>query len=314
MRVEKLLENLVSIRSVSGEEKQIGEYLVNLLEEDFEIELQKVEDGRFNVFAKRGEPETVFTTHLDTVEGDAEPLTKDGKMFGRGSCDAKTSMAAMIEAARSMESDVWLVFNVGEEEDFCGIKKILEKDFGPDKIILGEPTGLERIVAQKGLLTLKLFEKGKKSHGSKPSQGENAIESLFEKVQKMKDLCTENKVFGDTRFNLSKISGGHAVNVVPEKSGATVQIRTVDRNQRFIDYLEEENMGFEVLNSYSPVKLSEKKGIVFPGFTEAYFWSEISDDVMVMGPGEMRYAHSEDERMDLEQLNKAVKRYKTYLK
>ncbi|MDY6778548.1 MAG: M20/M25/M40 family metallo-hydrolase [Candidatus Nanohaloarchaea archaeon] len=316
MDVEELLTELVAIPSVSGEEAELASFLADLLEgEGFDVERQRVEEGRSNIIATRGDPETVLTTHMDTVPGQPETGEDEDYIYGRGSCDAKGSMAAMITAAVETDvDDIALVFDVGEEEDFAGIERLMERDWSPSLAVVGEPTRMERVVGQKGLLTLELVAEGEPAHGSKPSEGVNAIERLIDAIDDLRALQVEDPFFGDTRFNLALIEGGEADNVVPPSAEATVQFRTVCENARILERAESLPVTVTVRHDFEPRRFADAEGAVFPGFTEAFYWAGVADNAVLQGPGRMEDAHTEDERVAKRQLKDAVAVYRQYLR
>jgi acetylornithine deacetylase len=315
MDVEDLLMDLIAIESPSGDEEAIASFLAELLEDNgFDVECQPVEEDRTNVIATRGQPRRVLTTHMDTVPGQPDRREDETCIYGRGSCDAKGAMAAMIVAAVETEvEDIALVFDVGEEQDFCGIEALRERDWPTELAVVGEPTGMDRIVGQKGLLTLELTAEGVPAHGSKPSEGENAIETLLGAIETLRDLQTEEPLFGDTRFNLAEIEGGEADNVVPPEATATVQFRTVTGNDRILQALEDLDVDVEVRHDYGPRRFVDVDGSVFPGFTEAFYWSRMADAAILQGPGSMDDAHTDEERVAKRQLKDAVTTYRQYL-
>ena len=106
MHLFELVRTLVNIESVSGNEAACTEFLRDYLaDRGFEVELQPVEGHRANVFAQRGNPEVVLSTHVDTVPP-FFPASEDAEyVYGRGSCDAKGNVAAQIAAAGGLVAE-----------------------------------------------------------------------------------------------------------------------------------------------------------------------------------------------------------------
>lgn len=195
----QLLIELIKIPSVnpnlaaSGEngEAQIAGFLHQKLENyGFEVKTQKVEGERHNIIAKLrgdGEKTLMLNGHLDTVSGsnmpDAfTPKLKDGKLWGRGSCDMKGGDAALIMAAKAvkdygvkLKGDVVLALVVDEEGYGKGTQKLLETE-KPDWCIIGEPTANQICLSAAGYLELDLTCEGLIKHGSslKLDDGSNA--------------------------------------------------------------------------------------------------------------------------------------------
>jgi acetylornithine deacetylase len=315
MEVEALLQELVGIPSESGDEAAIALFLEELLSgQGFDVELQEVEPGRNNLIATRGDPERILTTHMDTVPGQPERRETGQYIYGRGACDAKASIASMIVAAVETDADdCALVFDVGEETDFSGIGHLMERDWCPELVVVGEPTQMRRIVGQKGLLTLRLRAEGVPAHGSKPADGVNAIDTLYDAVEQLRSLRTQDEFFGRTAFNLAMIEGGEADNVVPPSAEATVQFRTVRDNEQVIEAVTGLDVDCSIVHDFSPRRFADVEGRIFPGFTEAFYWAEVADATLLQGPGSMEDAHAADEKVEKQQLKDAVTTYTSYL-
>ncbi len=314
MNVEKLLKDLVNIPSPSGEEKKIGEFLVGLLSKNFKIEKQKL-GNRFNILAYVGKPDVILSSHLDTVPKQLEIKEDEKFVYGRGSCDAKASIASMICASENLinrgYTNFGLLFDVSEETNFDGIKMAVNL-VKPKVVIIGEPTNLKPAVGQKGLLGIEIKCYGKSAPGSTPKKGISAILRLIKvltKISKIKQR--KNIVLGSSSINIGKILGGGSANVVPDYAEAIIEFRTVNKNSEIIKKLKRLNVNFKVLYNFNPVLTNEclKKGIVVSFFTEAFFWRK--SRFLILGPGEYKFAHSNNERIRKNDLQKAVKVYES---
>jgi len=323
------LKKLVSINSVSGNEKEYADYIVSLLDKDFDVEKIPVEKDRYNIKATKGNPKIYLNTHLDTVPvGDNELKEDENFVYGRGSCDSKGSMAAMLvaalELAKEEKTDFGLFFNVGEETDFCGIKNGLPEE-NPGFVVIGEPTNLAPFVGQKGLLGFDIIAKGKKAHGATPEKGECAITKLSEAVSKLKKLdFPEDKILGKSALNIGFIRGGEAINVVPDTAKISCEIRTVKENEKYKKLLEETFSDYEInyFSSFNPrvvkdenlikeiEELTGKESKVQKLFTELYFWPK----GIILGPGNSEQAHSDKEFVKKKELKKAVELYEKIIK
>ena len=305
-----LLYSLVKIPSVSGNEKQIGEYLANRLKKNFRVRKQKV-GSRFNLLAVKGKPTIVFTAHMDTVPNCPKPKIADGWLYGRGACDTKASIASMVvaaeKAAREGIKDFGLLFDVSEETDFSGIKKAVNLA-NPKFVIVGEPTNLKPVIGQKGLLGFKVICKGKAANGSTPEKGKNAIEMLMTELTKLKSM----KFSSGTTCNIGKISGGTQANVVPDYAEASVEIRTIPKDADAYIRIKRKLKGTKLLCDFEPKMLQDnellnlfKRGSIVPYFTEMYFWKK----AVVIGPGNLAYAHTEKEKIKVCEVETAVEIY-----
>jgi len=193
--IESLLAKLVAIRSVNpalqgsllqDSERQTGDYIVQLLQQyEVEVTLQEVFPGRHNVigYAPRGnfadEKVILLSAHMDTYpasqdgNSEYEPFIKDGYLFGRGSADAKGSLAAMLSAFISTlnapnRRESYIVASVDEEYGLCGCRKLTSHHMRPHLAITGEPTSLIPIYAQKGIVRSSVYVKSTVNHAAYP--------------------------------------------------------------------------------------------------------------------------------------------------
>lgn len=330
IKEKQLLKELIQINSESGNEKEIGEYLYNLLKNEFNTEKQYIADN-FNLFAKIGEPKIILATHIDTVYEKIELKEKEGYIYGIGACDNKSQITAMIIAAKRAReqgiTDFGLMFTVQEETDFAGVKKIV--DLIPpstELIVCGEPTDLKIINGQKGLMTLKLISKGKSAHGSKPEKGVNSIELLIEDLVKIKRII--NNLDFETEhwknsINIGKIKGGTAGNVVPDYSEAVIEIRNIIDSKIILQKIKQEiKSEIEAINLYEPIinrnaeKLAKELNLELksvPYFTEMYFYNDFAPTI-VLGAGSEDDAHSNSERVKVSDVEKLTQIYLTLIK
>lgn len=128
--------------------------------------------GRFNVYASQNgnkKPALLFNSHIDTVPPFLPARTDGTTLYGRGSCDAKTLVAAQMIAAQQLvdagyTDDVGLLYVVSEETDHSGMKKANELGVNPRHMVVGEPTAMKMVKLQKGILKLRLSRKGVAAH------------------------------------------------------------------------------------------------------------------------------------------------------
>jgi succinyl-diaminopimelate desuccinylase len=330
MKEKQLLRELIQIPSESGNEKEIGEYLYDLLKTEFNTEKQYLTDN-FNLFAKIGEPKIILATHIDTVYGKIELKEEGGYVYGTGACDNKSQITAMIIAARmAIEKgikDFGIMFTVQEETDFAGVKKIVGLiPASTELIVCGEPTDLKIINRQKGLMTLKLISKGKSAHGSKPETGVNSIELLIEDLIKIKSIIKNLDFETDhwkNSVNLGKINGGTAGNVVPDHAEAVIEIRNIIDSKIILQKIKQEiKSEIETINLYEPIINMEAKKVAkelnlelksVPYFTEMYFYHDFAPTI-VLGAGSEDDAHSNSERVKVSDVEKLAQIYFALIK
>ena len=240
-RLANLLERLVAIdtQNPPGRETEAAVLLAFELEAiGFATEVRPLADGRANVVGRidNGDGRRfAFNSHMDTVPagggwtGDPFRLTeRDGKLFGRGACDAKGPIVAMAEAGRLLASqkDLWrgtliMMFVADEEIDGGGSRALAKQQPRPDLIVIGEPTNNAVYAAHKGCLRPLIRAKGKVAHSGRPELGVNAIlaashlTSIFD--ERDRELRTQtHPLVGHASLSVTRIAGGIADNVVPE--------------------------------------------------------------------------------------------------
>lgn len=316
MNAIELAKKLIRIPSESGQEQEIGSFLAERLKKNFEVTRQPV-GNRFNVLAIQGKPILILTTHIDTVPKQLEIKEDNEWLYGRGACDTKGLMAAMILAAEQAVEEgltnFGLLFDVSEETDFSGVKKALSL-VNPEYVIVGEPTAFTMRIGQKGLLSFKLVCKGKAAPGATPEQGVSAIERLMDDLQRLLKIpLPEDEKLGQSCLNIGMIQGGSAVNVVPDYAEATIEIRTTEFNLLFLDRIRKalrfaeleitSDFDFVILSELEWVQPFNLKPTISKGFNELYFWSQRSKAI-VFGPGDYAYAHGDEEKIRKEDILK----------
>ena len=252
-----LHKSLITISSTSGNETTVGHFLADYLKErDYKVHLIPVEpykdtpkgQDRFNVVAVKGDdlakPRLLVSSHFDVVpphipyEIEDGPITKDTVIRGRGSADAKGSVAAMITAVEKAFSqddispeDVMLAFVVGEEVNGDGMKAFndfMQHDKHAPKIdaaIFGEPTERKLACGHKGGLVCTLTTTGVAGHSGYPWLGKSANEVTIRALAKILDAdLGSSEEYGNTTVNIGRFDGGVAANVIPES--ATVKLMT----------------------------------------------------------------------------------------
>jgi acetylornithine deacetylase len=215
--------NIVEIPSISGDEKKVGEFVLDFLSSyNFTVEKQIVipassaNEERFNIYAYTGDnryPNVLLTSHIDTVPpfipyslhaptssfgGRSSFNRADLVIAGRGTVDAKASVAGIVFAAIETLRDnpnasVGLLFDVGEEKFGAGMKHFSDSDLNPNPptfhtIIFGEPTELSLVAGHKGSLGLKVIAKGKAAHSGYPWLGKSAISAILPVLSRLDNL------------------------------------------------------------------------------------------------------------------------------
>ncbi|AQQ55615.1 M20 family metallopeptidase [Planococcus lenghuensis] len=223
-------------------EKAVGDKLLSLIERelpDLTCWKEEVLPTRFNCYAHyfRGDeyPTVLLETHLDTVDVkgmNIDPFVlkeKDGKWYGRGACDAKGQLTAMLMGIKKalVESNGLLPVNillaavVDEEHKHRGVDYLVNNDIKADVAIVGEPTQLRFGAFHKGSIRFTVETRGKAAHSSNPWSGENAIEKMSDIIQVLKREVKEatesisHPLCGVSSLSVTLVSGGEQVNIIP---------------------------------------------------------------------------------------------------
>ena len=332
MKNEELLTKLIKIKSESGNEKGAGEYIYNRLKKDgFKILKQVVNNKslNFNIFAYVGKPTIIFSNHIDTVSPQISIGKNNTKIFGRGSCDNKSQVAAIILAAENAINDglanFGLLFTVQEESDFAGAKKAVSLIPNDCKlVVIGEPTDLKVINGHNGILVIELIAKGKTAHGSIPEKGINAIELLIDDLLILRKTdFGNNRILGKNILNIAKISGGTADNIVPDSAKAVVAYRTVIKSSKVLAKIKSViKSKINVIFSYDPffnanankiAKIIKTKTCKVRYFTEASILQK-NANVIIIGAGSINQAHSKNESVSIKEYKKLIDMYYKIIK
>jgi succinyl-diaminopimelate desuccinylase len=241
LRMKRDLAALVGINTENppGRELEAAQLVHRLLAaEGFDLSLSEYKPGRANVIARLENgpgPTFAFNTHLDVVPaGDgwaSDPFIlreADGRLFGRGSCDAKGPLAAMIEAMRLLVTNrsSWSgtligVFVADEEIASEGAKFYASTKPVVDYVVVGEPTSNATFSAHKGSLRPLVRVHGITAHSGTPHLGENAIYraaqllGLIESHHENSVRCRCHPLVGSASLTVTRVNGGHADNVLP---------------------------------------------------------------------------------------------------
>ena len=314
-----LTRSLVDIDSTTGREADAGLWLAAYLRDlGLAVTEQRVDNARFNILAASGTPAVVFTTHFDCVPPFFPSRVEDGRIYGRGSCDAKGILAAQKIGGRHLrregESRIGLLFVVGEERGSDGARAA---NLTPNEcrfLVDGEPTENRLGLATRGMLRVRLRASGRAAHSSFPELGESAIDKLLDALTELRSIdLPDDAVLGRTHYPIGLISGGVAPNVVSPSAEAEVMFRTVsdvDAVRRAIAPLER-RVSLEHLLDVPPVRLTTVPGFetaVFPYTTDSPFLNRWGQPLL-FGPGSIHTAHTADEFVELADLQHAVEGY-----
>lgn len=276
-----LTKKLVSIPShaeTEGKEKGVVNYVIDYLDEvGCETSLQKIGRDRGNVIGvlkgSGSGKSLMLNGHMDTVppSGMKEPLNaeiEDDKLFGRGTCDMKGALAAMMVVMKTiskrditLEGDLIFAATVEEETGALGMDRLMEDPpFDADYCITGEPTSLDIGVAHKGIEWIQVTTIGSAAHGSTPHQGDNAISKMANFIRELEESLIpklnqkSHPLLGSPTINIGQIKGGKEINIVPNTCTLGIDRRwlpgesiegVMEEIYQVVEQIRRKNPGFE---------------------------------------------------------------------
>ncbi len=252
-QTEKLLRELIAIPSVNpaflpANDPRAGETgVANFLagqaaQAGLEVEFQHVLADRANILIRLRPRQKIrhrvlLAPHLDTVAGEGinalffDPRKKNGRLYGRGACDTKGSVAAMFTALadlarggnRPASTEIVLAGLLDEENGQAGSRALVASGFKAGLAIVGEPTCLRVVTAHKGNIWLKMETRGRAAHGARPELGDNAVHTASQIVHLLQteyaaELATRaHPLLGRPTISVGMIQGGTQPNIVPDR-------------------------------------------------------------------------------------------------
>jgi acetylornithine deacetylase len=312
---------LVDIDSTTGCEGEAGGWLVRVLRNrGYHVIEQPVSSGRFNVLAlSDSTPELIFSTHYDCVPPFFPSREEGGLLFGRGSCDAKGILAAQVAAAERLraagETRVGLLFVAGEERGSDGARVANERaPAGAKHLVNGEPTDNRLGIATRGVLRVRLHARGRAAHSAFPELGDSAIDKLLDALIVIRGLqLPEDPVLGRTHYTVGVIEGGVAPNVVSPRASAELLFRTVGEAApiRAALAVVEGLVSLEHVLDIPAVTMRTLPGFetaVFPYTTDVPLLTNWGAPLL-LGPGSIHVAHTDEEHVAIDELRAAVELY-----
>lgn len=329
--VESLTRRLVEIPSYEDEE-DCGTEIESWLRDETEAEVERDDVG--NVFARRGEAGLALVGHHDTVppaeeqvDEDGRPVceTRDGRLFGRGTADMKSALAAAMLAFRdSSGDDVAFASFVGEEVGGVGARYAVEEGFAPKRAVVLEGSSgyssggsVDVAVAHRGRRELELTTYGRAGHAAEGSDGDNAVYLAADEVDRVREF--EPSIYSTEGGSLkggatvTMIEGGETSNVVPDRCNMVVDERTVPGGEL---YTAGSEVDPEVVDEMPPMECGDdefveaaissareegaSEKVVKPHATDAGHLDSAGVECVVVGPAEKGEAHSDDESVSVE--------------
>ncbi len=243
-----LARKLIDIPSPTGAERAMGEFLERELAQlGLTARRQAVEGDRFNVFASAGErPRVVINSHIDTVPPWFASREDGQKIYGRGACDTKGVIAAMIAAGERLLArgarDFAFLFVVGEETDSIGAKtaNVEFGDLGSEYVLVGEPTESKFARASKGALTVVVHFDGVAAHSAYPQRGDSAVKKMISAITAIESTDWGwHEIVGSATVNVGVVRGGEKPNIIPASAECELMFRTAGDHEEVRAKLEQ---------------------------------------------------------------------------
>ena len=338
-----------------------------LLKMGFDVRILLSPKGRWNIIAERNWGKDgrrlIFNGHLDVVpSGDPskwryppfQGKLNKGRIYGRGASDMKGGIASFLQAISMIDRSkidlprgTVVLHLVSDEEShghqgmgFLTQKRMIQGD----ATIVGEPTYLDLMIAQKGALWLRISTIGKSAHGSRPHSGVNAIEKMIKAIDQLNSISLreEHPLLGNPTLNIGMIQGGTKINVVPDRCEIEVDRRILPSEERGVvlreikeslDSLQLQDPSFqyqmEEIDFAEPSEIDPEDEIVkismeaigevrgerpkikgSSGFTDARFYiKQCHIPALILGPGGVDQPHTTDESVEVDALIQAAQIY-----
>jgi len=325
MNLFELTRALVDIESTTNHEKNVGNYLyaqLSALTTRYSGRIERIpaEPQRDNIFACWGEPVVTLSTHMDTVPPFFASREDSEFIWGRGSCDAKGIIAAMVEAAKKLVAagtrNFGLLFVVGEERNSAGARAAAATPRGSRFLINGEPTENRLALGSKGALRYEITAQGKLAHSAYPEFGHSAIHTLLDVLNDIRGIrLPEDALLGRSTLNIGTLDGGRAPNVVADLAKAEIMFRTIGDPAKIREAVAAAAAGraeaVEVF--YTPaMQLAKFDGLptsVVAFTTDIPSFEGAWGQPFLIGPGSIHVAHTAEEHIPKRELSEAVDIY-----
>lgn len=323
----------------------------------FRIRTEDVFPGRPNVVATRGEPTAadpalLLECHLDTVplggmRDGLRPTIRDGRLYGRGACDVKGGLAAMLVALaryRHARRPLVLWATVDEEHDFGGVRALAARGIHAVGAVVAEPTQLRPVIAHKGCLRVQLVTRGRAAHSSRPELGDNAILHATRLIDLLQRGFAErfsqlqHPLCGPLRWSVTQIETVNPINVIPDRCrlGVDVRITPGQSSQDVLDWLDATLAGSGIPVEQQSLRMADYALDTDPDAVVARWALEAAATVLgepvlpagapygtdaskisalagvpavVLGPGDIAWAHTDEEHIALNELDRGVEVY-----
>lgn len=333
----ELLSELISTPSVSRDEKAAADVLQRKIKE-WRLPCKRI--GNNLIVAKRlskKKPTMLLNAHIDTVKpvetwtrDPFVPTIEDGKLYGLGANDCGGGLVSLLQVYRilSVEKDIPynIIYVASCEEEVSGqngFSAVLPELPPIDVAIVGEPTGMNPAIAEKGLMVIDGVAHGKSGHAAR-NEGVNAINEVLDDLQWLRDYQFRkvSPFLGETRATVTVVHAGTQHNVIPDKVEFVIDVRTNEYYQNeFVFAFLQKHMkselkarSFRLHSSFFPedhplIKRCKRMRM------KPYGSPTLSDQALMpfpsfkLGPGESSRSHTADEYIEIDEIRNAIKTY-----
>ena len=337
----ELLKKLIATPSVSRNEKDAADIMEQTIR-SYGFEPQREANNLWIIDPHYDEsrPTLLLNAHIDTVKPVASwsrdpfsPDVEDGVLYGLGSNDCGGGLCSLLQIFRILTEKPQhynLIYLASAEEEVSGkdgITRALPQLPHIDLAIVGEPTGMNPAVAEKGLMVLDVIAHGKSGHAAR-NEGVNAIYEALDDMRWIRDYKFEkvSEFLGPTKMTLTVVNAGTQHNVIPDKCTMLVDIRTNEfyDNEEVYEFIrqhlksEVKAHSFRLKSSRIDPEHPLIKKCVAMGM-KPFGSPTLSDQALMhfpsfkLGPGESSRSHSANEFIRISEISDAIAKYETLL-
>ena len=334
----ELLSNLIRIPRTSRNETEAAQFLKGYMEQECQLPTQSDGCNLWSVAPDYdpNRPTLLLNAHIDTVKPVAAwtrdpftPTVEEGKLYGLGSNDDGASLVSMLQVFRVLRQQQCpynLIYLASAEEEVSGkngIEHVLPMLPHIDVALVGEPTGMQPAVAEKGLMVLDVTAHGKAGHAAR-NEGDNAIYRAMKDIQWFQNYQWEKEspLLGPVKMTVTIINAGTQHNVIPDKCVFTVDVRSNElySNQELYQLIcqhvqsDVQARSFRLNSSRIDLSHPLVQKIIQSG-GQPFGSPTLSDQALMpfpslkMGPGQSSRSHTADEYIEIREIQQAIEFY-----
>jgi len=337
----ELLKKLIATPSVSRNEKDAADIMEQTIR-SYGFEPQREANNLWIIDPHYDEsrPTLLLNAHIDTVKPVASwsrdpfsPNVKDGVLYGLGSNDCGGGLCSLLQIFRMLTKKPQsynLIYLASAEEEVSGkdgITRALPLLPHIDLAIVGEPTGMNPAVAEKGLMVLDVIAHGKSGHAAR-NEGVNAIYEALDDMRWIRDYKFEkvSEFLGPTKMTLTVVNAGTQHNVIPDKCTMLVDIRTNEfyDNEEVYEFIRQHLKSEVKAHSFrlKSSRIDPEHPLIRKCVTmgmKPFGSPTLSDQALMhfpsfkLGPGESSRSHSANEFIRISEIRDAIAKYETLL-